>query len=67
MYEITVAIDIMEQVASQVISVSNEQNILSTEERRKRLQRIGKLLNEALKRGEEKFALAKSTYDAVRI
>ncbi|KAF7722641.1 Inhibitor of growth protein 5 [Apophysomyces ossiformis] len=39
--------------------------ILSDQERRERLGRIGQLLNESLKRGEEKFALAKSTYDMV--
>ncbi|CAO3641933.1 unnamed protein product [Mucor hiemalis] len=38
---------------------------LSIEERRAKLEHIGQLLNEVLKKGEEKFALAKSTYDTV--
>ncbi|KAI9312416.1 hypothetical protein BX666DRAFT_1816252, partial [Dichotomocladium elegans] len=38
---------------------------LPVKERQKQLASIGALLNEALKRGEEKFALAKSTYDTV--
>lgn len=48
--------------------VANEVNLLSTTEltleaRKEKLALIGQLLNESLKKGEEKFALAKSTYD----
>ncbi|KAI9360580.1 hypothetical protein BD770DRAFT_384414 [Pilaira anomala] len=50
--------------------VANESKLLiesemTTEERREKLQHIGQLLNESLKKGEEKFALAKTTYDTV--
>lgn len=43
----------------------NQKTVLSPKERQQRLANIGSLLNEVLKRGEEKFALAKSTYDTV--
>lgn len=51
--------------------VANESKLLiesemTTEERREKLQLIGQLLNESLKKGEEKFALAKTTYDTVK-
>lgn len=55
--------ELMQQVAveTRYLATSN----LDTEERRHKLERIGQLLNESLKKGEEKFALAKSTYDTV--
>ncbi|KAI8370473.1 chromatin remodeling protein [Radiomyces spectabilis] len=57
--------DLMNTVATESMEISQTKQILTAEERRKRLTRIGHLLNEALQRGEEKFALAKSTYDTV--
>jgi hypothetical protein len=56
----------MQQVATEAKILSNSTaRKLSMEERRAKLESIGQLLNEALKKGEEKFALAKSTYDTV--
>ncbi|KAI8343104.1 hypothetical protein BC941DRAFT_410430 [Chlamydoabsidia padenii] len=57
--------DIMSKVAKESTSFCDSQEPIPEQERRKRLQDITTLLNEAIKRGEEKFALAKSTYDAV--
>lgn len=56
----------MTQVAKESEGLSSERMaLLGIEERRAKLERIGQLLNEVLKKGEEKFALAKSTYDTV--
>lgn len=57
----------MTQVATEakVLSSVATMSKLSIEERRAKLEHIGQLLNEVLKKGEEKFALAKSTYDTV--
>ncbi|KAG0172471.1 hypothetical protein DFQ28_009638 [Apophysomyces sp. BC1034] len=57
--------NLMESVETESYSIGQTTEILSDKERRERLARIGQLLNESLKRGEEKFALAKSTYDMV--
>lgn len=56
--------EIMQQVATESIYLSNATD-LDVTSRRQKLERIGQLLNESLKKGEEKFALAKSTYDTV--
>lgn len=60
--------DIMTQVATEAKDLSSVATMaeLSIEERRAKLEHIGQLLNEVLKKGEEKFALAKSTYDTVK-
>ncbi|KAI7891879.1 uncharacterized protein EV154DRAFT_419711, partial [Mucor mucedo] len=56
--------EIMQQVAVETAYLSNATD-MDIETRRQKLERIGQLLNESLKKGEEKFALAKSTYDTV--
>ncbi|SAM06044.1 hypothetical protein [Absidia glauca] len=57
--------DLMGKVAKQSTSFCNSEVPIPDQERRQRLKDITTSLNEAIKRGEEKFALAKSTYDAV--
>ncbi|KAI8086274.1 uncharacterized protein BX664DRAFT_335391 [Halteromyces radiatus] len=57
--------DLMGKVAHESIALCQSQVIVPEIERKRRLIEIGNLLNESVKRGEEKFALAKSTYDAV--
>ncbi|KAI8639599.1 hypothetical protein BD408DRAFT_421222 [Parasitella parasitica] len=57
--------DLMAQVATESTSLTKSQKKLTVDERKKRLEHIGQLLNETLKKGEEKLALAKSTYDTV--
>ncbi|KAG2217848.1 hypothetical protein INT45_008145 [Circinella minor] len=57
--------ELMNNVAKDTETLMTEKTVLSPKERQERLSKIGHLLNEALKRGEEKFALAKSTYDTV--
>jgi predicted transcriptional regulator len=57
--------EMMAQVATEAKDLSSTMKQLSKEERRSRLERISLLLNETLKKGEEKLALAKSTYDTV--
>lgn len=59
--------ELLAQVAAESKSLTRPQKKLTTEERKKRLEHIGQLLNETLKKGEEKLALAKSTYDTVSI
>ncbi|KAI7906496.1 uncharacterized protein BX663DRAFT_483231 [Cokeromyces recurvatus] len=58
--------DLMNQVQKESAALIEIKQKLSLEERRSRLEHIGQLLNEAIKKGEEKFALAKSTYDTVK-
>ncbi|KAI9498698.1 hypothetical protein BDB00DRAFT_799166 [Zychaea mexicana] len=57
--------DLMNNVSTDARAIMTETTMLSPKERQEKLARVGNLLNEALKRGEEKFALAKSTYDTV--
>ncbi|KAL9544633.1 hypothetical protein MBANPS3_007528 [Mucor bainieri] len=57
--------ELLAQIATESTSLTKTQRLLTTEERKKRLDHIGQLLNETLKKGEEKLALAKSTYDTV--
>ncbi|KAI7883264.1 hypothetical protein K492DRAFT_159600 [Lichtheimia hyalospora FSU 10163] len=57
--------ELMDDVSTQSLRLMNQKTVLSPKERQQRLANIGSLLNEVLKRGEEKFALAKSTYDTV--
>ncbi|KAI9480967.1 MAG: hypothetical protein EXX96DRAFT_199018 [Benjaminiella poitrasii] len=57
--------DLMHQVEEESTVLAGLKEHLSLDERRSRLEHIGQLLNEAIKKGEEKFALAKSTYDTV--
>lgn len=58
--------ELLAQIATESTSLTKPQKTLTAEERKKRLEHIGQLLNETLKKGEEKLALAKSTYDTVR-
>lgn len=58
--------ELLAQIATESTSLTKPQKTLTSEERKKRLEHIGQLLNETLKKGEEKLALAKSTYDTVR-
>lgn len=53
----------MQQVAVETNFLSDP--TINLDQRRQKLERIGQLLNESLKKGEEKVALAKSTYDTV--
>ncbi|ORX54620.1 hypothetical protein DM01DRAFT_1322020 [Hesseltinella vesiculosa] len=57
--------DLMEKVADASLSLCQSKSRVSEHDRHKRLIAIGKLMDEALKRGEEKFALSKSMYDTV--
>lgn len=59
--------DLMSTVADECWSLTSCNKKLSREERTERLRNISSLLNETIKRGEEKFALAKSTYDTVSV
>jgi hypothetical protein len=54
----------MSTVADECTALTNNKK-LSREERLEKLRNVSSLLNETVKRGEEKFALAKSTYDTV--
>jgi len=54
----------MSTVADECKVLTNNKK-LSREERLEKLRNVSSLLNETVKRGEEKFALAKSTYDTV--
>ncbi|KAI8368923.1 inhibitor of growth protein 5-like protein [Blakeslea trispora] len=56
---------LMQKVADESKHLVSSNKTLTAEERRQQLEHIGQLLDEALKKGEEKFALAKSTYDTV--
>ncbi|KAH8548577.1 hypothetical protein BGW37DRAFT_506727 [Umbelopsis sp. PMI_123] len=56
--------DLMLNVADEC-AILTQNNKLSREERLEKLRNISSLLNETVKRGEEKFALAKSTYDTI--
>jgi hypothetical protein len=55
----------MSTVADECGELTSCTKKLSQEKRLERLRNISNLLNETVKRGEEKFALAKSTYDTV--
>ncbi|KAI9283750.1 hypothetical protein BC943DRAFT_326958 [Umbelopsis sp. AD052] len=56
--------DLMSTVADEC-KVLTDNKKLSREERLEKLRNVSNLLNETVKRGEEKFALAKSTYDTI--
>jgi hypothetical protein len=56
---------LMDQVAKETAKVTTIAKKMTAEEKKKALNTIGQLLNEVIKRGEEKYALAKSTYDTV--
>lgn len=58
-------LELMDDVETKSLRLMNQKTVLSPKERQQKLAKIGSLLNEVLKRGEEKFALAKSTYDTV--
>lgn len=58
--------EMMAEVATESKYLSTAVKQLSKDERRSRLEQIGQLLNETLKKSEEKLALAKSTYDTVK-
>ena len=58
-------VDLVETVAKESIEVINKVRELDPTDRIERLKHLGSLLTETLKRGEEKVALAKTTFDAV--
>ncbi|ORY99467.1 hypothetical protein BCR43DRAFT_472183 [Syncephalastrum racemosum] len=57
--------DLVETVAKESIELINSIREIDANERVARLKQLGSLLTETLKRGEEKVALAKTTFDAV--
>ncbi|KAM3589783.1 hypothetical protein VKS41_000636 [Umbelopsis sp. WA50703] len=57
--------DLMESVASESIDFIDNVKEMSPEERILALKKIGTLLSDSLKRGEEKVSLAKTTFDTV--
>ncbi|CAM0135645.1 unnamed protein product [Umbelopsis sp. WA50703] len=57
--------ELMSTVADECGELTSCTKKLSQEKRLERLRNISNLLNETVKRGEEKFALAKSTYDTI--
>lgn len=60
-----VSIELVENVAKESISLINTIRDLDPNDRIDKLKQLGSLLTETLKRGEEKVALAKTTFDAV--
>ncbi|GAB5587010.1 hypothetical protein Unana1_01910 [Umbelopsis nana] len=64
-YALIRQLDESAEVADECWSLTSCNKKLSREERTERLRNISSLLNETIKRGEEKFALAKSTYDTI--
>jgi hypothetical protein len=58
-------LDLMESVASESIDFIDNVKEMSPEERILALKKIGTLLSDSLKRGEEKVSLAKTTFDTV--
>ncbi|KAI8876293.1 hypothetical protein K501DRAFT_288968 [Backusella circina FSU 941] len=56
---------LINQVREESFALSNRDMTLSPEERKEKLKKVGQLLGESVKKGEEKFALAKSTYELV--
>lgn len=59
------SLELVETVAKESIDLINNIRDLDPNDRIDRLKRLGTLLTETLKRGEEKVALAKTTFDAV--
>ncbi|KAI9323103.1 hypothetical protein BX666DRAFT_2126664 [Dichotomocladium elegans] len=57
--------ELVESVAKESIDLINTIRDLDPNARIDRLKELGRLLTESLKRGEEKVALAKTTFDAV--
>lgn len=59
-------IDIMETVATHAIDLIDNIKDMDVPSQHEKLKRLDLVLTETLKRSEEKVALAKSTFDAVR-
>ncbi|RUS14888.1 inhibitor of growth proteins N-terminal histone-binding-domain-containing protein [Endogone sp. FLAS-F59071] len=57
--------ELMEIVANESLGFIDNVRTMTLDERLTKLKQLGTLLSETLKRGEEKVALAKSTYDTV--
>ncbi|KAI8077755.1 uncharacterized protein BX664DRAFT_343404 [Halteromyces radiatus] len=57
--------ELIDSTANEAIQLIDHIQDLNTETRLERLKNFAVLLNESLKRGEEKVALAKSTFDSV--
>lgn len=55
----------MEIVATESVGFVDNVKNMTFDERLMKLKQLGNMLGETLKRGEEKVALAKSTYDTV--
>jgi hypothetical protein len=58
-------LDLMESVATESISFIDNVKQMTPDERIVALKKIGTLLSDSLKRGEEKVSLAKTTFDTV--
>jgi hypothetical protein len=56
----------MESVASESINFIDNVKQMTPDDRILALKKIGTLLSDSLKRGEEKVSLAKTTFDTVR-
>jgi inhibitor of growth protein 5/inhibitor of growth protein 4 len=57
----------MEAVATQAVDLIDHIKEMDPDQRHEKLRKLDIVLLETLKRGEEKVALAKSTFDAVRV
>ncbi|KAI9305466.1 hypothetical protein BJ944DRAFT_200982 [Cunninghamella echinulata] len=57
--------EIMEKIAEESILFCNSTKVFTMDERKQHISHLDTLLNEAMKKGEEKFQLAKTTYDLV--
>ncbi|KAI8369238.1 uncharacterized protein BYT42DRAFT_101548 [Radiomyces spectabilis] len=64
-HNLNLCTELMESVAKEAIKLIDDVLEMDPNDRIDRLQNLGGLLEETLKRGEEKVALAKSTFDAV--
>jgi hypothetical protein len=58
-------LDLMESVASESINFIDNVKQMTPDDRVLALKKIGTLLSDSLKRGEEKVSLAKTTFDTV--
>lgn len=63
---LTCSLDLMENVSKEAITLIDNIKQMDPNARLDKLKNLTNILTETLKRGEEKVALAKSTFDAVR-
>ncbi|KAG1440734.1 hypothetical protein G6F56_011796 [Rhizopus delemar] len=57
--------DLIKQVYRNTNQLLRKRKIITAEEKMKAVENIQNMLNDAIKKGEEKYALAKSTYDTI--